>query len=613
MVDKPDNYRDVINRRRFIELAGVSGAAALAGCGDGDTTTEDDGSGGTMTEAGDQIYDERHVGMTNQSPSDVQFNPHNPSGYSQIALDLIFDKFARYNFGNNEWIPEAIESWEHTGDTFELTLREGMTWSNGESITAEDVALFLRIGKKMGNAYADYTGEITTEGDLTTVMQLSGDVSPDIVEIDVLANGWVQTPPSVFQEYLDNFDSMEEDEALRQLQDFAWNEPIASGPFAFDKASGSQLDTTRRADHEYADNINFEKYAFQFIDGNQAVHQAVKELDIDSVFTTFTPPRIVAQYPDAVEMVTTPSLWGYGLYPNHSDEEVTSDRAVRQAIAFAIDRETVVQNAGPLSKSAPDWEVGIANDTQESALGDRAGDFETYGKAEKLTDRATQVLDEAGYSKDGDTWKDGNGSAIRLPLLVPSGWTDWITAAETVVDHLTEFGFKAEVDSRGFGTLQETIWPNSNFVLSSGGWNAGPPQGALPYFSLRHMLIQNFRGINYNYPAADSSRGGSSADVSVPDIGDFGGDDAMTVNPSERLTELSQTNDDATADEIVKEQAWVTNVDLPMIPIAEKQEQSFLTEDDWDIPENVSEDPNAKVRWPPVHLPRRGKMNYKGN
>ncbi|WP_211194972.1 ABC transporter substrate-binding protein [Halorhabdus amylolytica] len=617
MVEKPADYREVIDRRRFMELVGVAGTAALAGCGNGDEPTDggdndgnsDESSGtdnGNDDGAGEDVYaDVQHVSQTGLSTADVQWNPYNPAGFAQVSHEILFDKFAYYNYERGEFMPLGIQNWELVDETtYRLDIREGLMWSNGEDVTASDVKLQLELGIVIGSAYADYVESVETDGNRTVLLNLTEQTNPDILTFSILPNEWLQVPESVFGEYRNS---------LTELQnDFAWTDAIASGPFELDEKGGDQLNTTRRENHPDARNINFGNYAFQFMGENQAVYQALQNLDIDSAFTIFTPPRIVEQYPNTVEEVATPSLWGYGLVPNHEGKH-TGNRAVRQAIAFAIDREQVVQNAGPRSKEAPDWLVGIGNSSQERVLGDSAGDFETYGKSEQLTDRAAEVLEEAGYSKDGGTWKDDNGNAVSLPVQVPSGWSDWVTAAETCVDHLNRFGFDAELDGRSFSNLLDTVWPQGNFTLASGGWNAGAPTGALSYFSLRHQLIENFRGHSYNYPAANESRGGSNADVSVPEMGDLTGENAMTVNPSDRLSELARTTDESTAGDIVLEQAWVTNVDLPMIPVAEKQEQSWLTSDEWDVPENVGETEQAQVHWPNAWLPRQGMMNYSGD
>ncbi|WP_050050780.1 hypothetical protein [Halostagnicola sp. A56] len=84
----------------------------------------------------------------------------------------------------------------------------------------------------------------------------------------------------------------------------------------------------------------------------------------------------------------------------------------------------------------------------------------------------------------------------------------------------------------------------------------------------------------------------------------------MTVNPSDRLSVLSETADEELIQEIINEQAWVTNVDLPMIPVMEKQEQTFLATDQWSVPEQGAE--ISQVRWANAWLIRQGELQYNG-
>jgi len=329
-------------------------------------------------------------------------------------------------------------------------------------------------------------------------------------------------------------------------------------------------------------------------------------MELDSVFSVFAPPNVVDNFPDPVQMETIPSKWGYGLIPNH-DHEHAGDRAVRQAIAHTLDRQSIVDNVGSTLKQAPPLPVGIPSDDQERWLGDAHDSFEDYGVDAQQTDEAEQILRDAGYTRDSGTWADSSGNTVSLPVTVPSGWSDWITATQTIVDQLSDFGFDATVDSRNFSSLLGTAWPNGDFVLTSGGWLPGGGRAAFPYFSLHHQLIENFRGFGYNYGAAAESRGGSQGDVTVPSRTGSG---EMTTNPYERLSELSEAVDDATTQEIIREQAWVTNVDLPMIPVMEKQEQTFLTNDEWSVPEQGADE--SQVRWANTWLPRQGQMQYDG-
>lgn len=595
MVDTDKSYRDILSRRRFLELAGASGAITLAGCTGGNN------NGGKSGKSG------QHITYTNQVPKNIQWNPSNPSGYAQISGNALFDAFAKYNFATKKFEPYAISDWKYGGDRFELSIRDGLTWANGDDVTAADVVTQLRLGMHTGATYAGYTDSIKSPDDTTIVMTFDSKINERIVEFQVLAGRFIQQKKSVFGKYLDQIEK-NETQGLRKLQEFAWQEPIASGPFEFDSAGQQQLLLTLRDDHPDSKKINFGEYAFRYYDGNQAVHQALRNQQIDSAFSLFTPPRIVKQFPDAIKQVQLPSNWGFGLVPNHNHRHA-GDRAVRRAIQYVINRKQVVKNVSSSSKQAPELPIGIASKNQKQWLGDAMGSFETYGVDSSENEKATKVLEKAGYSKKGGTWTDSDGKPVKLPLIVPSDWTDWNTAAKTIVDQLSAFGFDASVDGRSFGTLQGNIWPNGSFVIAAGGWLYGAPQGAYPYFSLHHQLIKNFRGFTYNYPPADKSRGGSRKDVTVPSRTGSG---TMTVNPSKRLGELASSTKESTINEITVEQAWVTNQDLPMIPVMEKLEQTFLTDsDEWDIPKPDAD--VAQVQWANTWLPRLGKMKYTGN
>jgi peptide/nickel transport system substrate-binding protein len=589
----------------MLELTGVAGVAALAGCSESGGG-EDGGEAGGSSPRDDGVHDAMHINRANQVPTNIQWNPSNPSSYAQTSQYLIFDRFAQYNLGRNEFMPYAIQDWEFGDESFTLHIREGLTWSNGDDVTAADIVTQLRIGMHLGTGYSDYTESVEAEDDSTVTLHFSEPVNETIVKFQVLVNNNVQQKESVFGEYLETMEE-DEEEGLRQLQDFTWQDPITSGPFTKANASAQQLLFERRDDHPDSGNINFAEYAYRYIDGNQSVHQAMIANQIDSVATIFTPPRVLDQLPDAWQEVQFPSGTGFGLVPQH-DHKHAGDRAVRQAIAYVLNREQIVNNSGPASKKPAALEAGIASTAVDEWLGDAQDSFQTYGVDSTETEKAATVLEEAGYSKSGGTWKDSDGQTVELPIQVPSGWSDWTTATQTIVDQLNQFGFDASMDSRSFGTLLGTAWPNGDFVLSSGSWLPGGGQATFPYFSLRQMMIENFRGFTYNYPAANENRGGSHADITVPARTGSG---ETTVNPYDMLQTMSHSTEQSEVQDISVDLAWVTNVDLPMIPLMEKQTQSFLTSDVWNIPEEGAD--VSKVRWPQTWLPKQGEMNYQPN
>lgn len=611
MADESKSYRDVLSRRRFVELAGVSGAAALAGCDGSDTGTEDEETttGGDGESGGLEYPDARHVSQTTVAPTDIQFNPSNPNGGPQISHLLLFEQYAQWNYAAGEYQGAGIANWEFSGDTFEMAIRDGLTWSNGDPVTSEDVATQLRIGEYTGMGLWDWAESVDTPDDKTVVINIAKDVNPALVEHAVFSGaGEIRQPASVYGEYLSAIEE-NEDEGVGKLQQFADEEPITNGPFTLDGRDDQLLLGSRFEDSPWADNINFGEYAFQYMESNQQRQQSLLGLTTDSSFSLFVPPRIVADFPDAIEEVTTPGYWGLGIVPDH-DHKHAGDRAVRQAIAYVINRKQLVKNAGPRTKVAPPVEVPIPSSEQKNWLGDSYDSFETYGVDSSKTKKAEKVLEDAGYSRNGDdVWQDSDGDVVSVPITVPSGWSDWVVGVESAVDQLNAFGFDARVD--GTGQIG-TVWPEGDFTFAAGGWCSGGAQGAYPYFGLYHQLIraQDGQTFLYNYdPALDNEAvGGSEADVTVPAMD---GDGELTTNPSARLAELASAMDEGTAQEIIVELSWVCNQDLPMIPLSEKQDQSFLRGDEWAIPDDLSTG-SAQVHWAPTWMPRQGDMNYSG-
>jgi peptide/nickel transport system substrate-binding protein len=605
MTGEESDFSDVVSRRQFVKLTGVTGAAALAGCTDGGSSTDTEGgSDGTATGDGMEIEypDTRHDGVTTLDPSNVQWNPVNSDNYAQISHYLLFEDFATYDYNAGEFTPAAVSEWEFTGDTFEMTLRDDLTWSNGDQVTAEDVVTQLKIAEYDEDAMWSWASGVEANGDTEVTVSIGQDVNPSLVEVDVLDRR-LAMDRATYGSYLEDLDSG--DAEVSEVRGFADSDPVTNGPFELDQKDSQILLTTLMEDSPFASNINFGEYAFNFLSDNNARHQALQSLEVDSDYSVGAPQTTYQDFPSEVKQVQIPDVWGMGLAPNFN-HPIAGDRAVRQAVQYVINRSLCVENSYPTTKVAPPVPTGISTDYQETWLGDSMSDFEEYGYDSRKTEEAAAVLEEAGYERVDGTWQTSDGTPVAIPITHPQGWGDWTLALETAVDHLNEFGFDASLEGTGsyFDALTSDDW-----VFIANTWLHGGPS-PYPFYSLRHQLVQPaVQAAHTNYPGYTEQYGGSNADITVPAMS---GDGELTVNPGDRLSELSTTTDEATEQEIVQELAWVCNQDLPRIPIKEKSLQQWLTSDEWDIPSNLEEDADANVTWAATHLPRVGKMNYSG-
>jgi peptide/nickel transport system substrate-binding protein len=66
-------------------------------------------------------------------------------------------------------------------------------------------------------------------------------------------------------------------------------------------------------------------------------------------------------------------------------------------------------------------------------------------------------LDAAGLTKGTDgTRVDQDGKPMKYTLIVPAGWTDWISAAQIISENMNDLGIAVEVQ-----TPEETTWTDT--------------------------------------------------------------------------------------------------------------------------------------------------------
>ncbi len=607
MVDSQSHkeYDDVVSRRKFVALTGVTGAAALAGCtggddeGNGDNNSDDNGDNNSDDNGdGNQDYDVWFETGNWNDPTSVQFNPYNPASLGGQLENAVWEEFAKYNIETGEWVSWAAANWDIAEDSVTLEIRDDLVWNNGEDVTAEDVVTGMRLQEYQDGEIWDFAESVEAPDDTTVEISLEGSANSEIVRW-VLLTGNINASQEEYGEYLERLeDGEDEDEVMSELASWNNREPITCGPFEFsDEDSTNQyMAAPAFDDHPDADNINFSGYHMYQRSSNEAYHSSLINGEFDGLLSLFVPAELIdAQFPDTVDEIQIPGTFGAGIHFNH-DHDVFGQREVRQAIAFATDWELAAQNADPSSKQVPEVPCGITTAAIQDYLGDDIDDFESYDQDQE---RAAELLEEAGFEQDGDTWVDENGDPISATVIYPSGWSDFVAAAETVVSQLNDFGFELELEGQERGTLEENLG-NSDFELANFEWNEGAVQFNHPYYSLRHNL-QN-RQLNseesfFKYP--------ESVEVPARD-----GDGTMEVDLVQRLNDLASEADEDAANEIIKELAWVVNQDLPIMPVQSKFEQSFLSNDGWEYPDPESEEMQAL--WPLYWQAKQGNLQATG-
>jgi len=518
------------------------------------------------------------------NPPDQHFNRYNTTYQTDFAHFLTFEPTTKWDYANAEFQNWAITEWEMVDDTtFEFTVDTDITWSNGDSYTSLDMATQLRLSQVNRDQLWDFVDSIETPDDSTVRLNLPDGANPQIIKLH-LNDTYLHTKHSEYERYLDGVGDYADETVADELLSMTEKEPMTNGPFGEPQYNQQRMLLSRQDNYFKSENITFDEYEMRYIQGNQQVWQELLGSSIDGVWSLFTPPRIVADFPDTVIESAIPAYWGYGILPQHENEH-TGNQNVRQALMHVINRDAVVRNAGPRTKVTPEIPTCLPTSQVDNWIGDSKDDYETYGYSQSdpsdnlNADQATQLLNEAGYSKDGGTWKKG-GSPVSLPIMTPAGWSDWMSASQTIADQLSSFGFNASVDAVG-GSFWTRL-PEGDFTLSAYNWIPGTVEGSHPYFCASHQFVGLDATTGYNYEPSNE-----------------------VENKIEALSVATATSE---IESLVSDLTIASNTELPVLPISEKLDQSFVNSDRFDVPDRDSD--NYLTKWPSAWLVRNGDITH---
>lgn len=331
-------------------------------------------------------------------------------------------------------IPWLAESWEQSEDglTWTFNLREGVVFSNGREMTADDVVFsFERLinpDTASGNAFRlggagtvieavdDYTVAITTEAVSATLP----------ASIAANKSTGIFAPESL------------NDEGFVDV-------PIGTGPFVISEVDGTSRILLERNESYWQEGLPY----LDAVEITPITDDAARELaltggEVDWIFT-IAPQNLEALQEDPDVVVDVVPRLSYDYIGLNLNREPFNDVRVRQAIAYAIDRQLVCDFAffglceaihGPTASGTP-W-------------------YFPYAPYEQDLDQARALLEEAGYA-------DGFEMTIN-PVI---GFEETIRGAQILEQQLAEIGITVNVEpeeapviieKQGTGEFDALMW-----------------------------------------------------------------------------------------------------------------------------------------------------------
>ena len=345
-------------------------------------------------------------------------------------FSLVFDTLIGVN-GSNMLVPSLAMSWRSGGERIWLiSLRQGVTWHDGSSFTADDVvSTYDRIRRQTDGYYSDAAENIVS------LMKLD----ESTIRVEMRSAGLSAL-------YCLNFPitKANSDEVL-----------MGTGAYRLESMTDEEIKLTVNTDW-WGGTPQIEKVEFLARGSNDLAIASYEAGMLDFVPTNSLTAK---QYSSAGETVVASCMTQQmeTLLINHNNAHLRK-REFRSAIAHLIDRSSIIANVYMNNARSCDMPV-----PPDSWLYDSSQ--VVYGYDREL---ALSLLTEQGYTID----EDGNigyfGEKVSLRILVGSTPENSVRAeaAQLIADSLTSFGIGVELITANHDTASASPDPESEAPYS---------------------------------------------------------------------------------------------------------------------------------------------------
>jgi len=514
---------------RLIKLSAVSGLLATALLG---TSASAQTRGGTL--------------VVLSHPEPTTLNNGLTSAHPPIEVGTkIFDGLLEYDMALKP-LPSLAESWTISdgGKTVTFKLRQGVRWHDGQPLTSADVQFSLmEVVKPMHPRGPGNLGPVTaieTPDAHTAVFRLAHPYPPMLL-------GLSSSEAPILPKHL---------YAGTDLRNNPLNNrPIGSGPFKFVSwERGTAITLERNPNYWRPGKPYLDRIIFRYINDAATRAAAIEKGEAHvASFGTITPAEMR-------RLATLPSLTipqgGYEMLApvlmlemNNRKPPLT-DKRVRQAIAYAVDRKLVTDTiffgfgtpaVGPISSVY-----------QGAGLFTKDG-LTSFDSADRLK-KAAALLDEAGFPAKAD------GVRFELVHDVGAFGDDYRRLGEYLRQALGRIGIRVTLRNEDWPTWLKRIFTDYDYDITS-GWYVGMGDPTL--------------GVRRQYVSSNIKAGvafGNGTRYSDPDVDKLWADVAVETDPAKRAVTFHQIQR-----KLVDDSPIVWLMEMQLVMVANKRVNNLVT------------------------------------
>jgi peptide/nickel transport system substrate-binding protein len=502
----------------------AAGSTAAAGSATAAAPTSGGGTAATSFKPGGTVVISNEQGQT----WPCQFNPFNPAVNSE-SVGFVYEPLVYVDAlkgGAETPMLASSYTWSSDQKTIIFTIRSGVTWNDGKPFSAADVAYTFNLMKANSalDIYALWTGagltSVTAAGDKVTMV-------------------FSQPAKSYFYNFADQVGIVPQhifSTGAPAAHPDTWADPnpVGTGPFMVNPCTANNITYTANPKYWQPNEPHIQKVEYPaYLDNGPAnLDLATGKAQWGSQYI----PNIASFYSSKSKNnhYWFPPVQNVYLFPNNdASHPATHNLAVRQAIAYALNRSTIAK-IGESGYWPAGNQTGVVLPTFQQYYDGSAATAAGYG-APNIA-KATSLLASAGYSKS---------KPLNLNVITITGYTDWDASLAVIKQELAPIGINLTVQDLEQQTYDSKFY-DGNYDLAYGSESSSGPS---PYYELREVLYSK-----------------NSAVIGKQANGNY----ERYINPAvDTLFDQYATADAATQVSLIKQISAFVVKDVPVIPTTE--------------------------------------------
>lgn len=347
-------------------------------------------------------------------------------------------------------MPEVSED----GKKYTFTLKEGVKWQDGTSITSEDIEFTFKVLMDK-----TYTGRVERENlDVVGWKDYRDGVTDYIAGFEIIddrtfsitlnsANGkniyYFNVKP--LAKHIYGVDYVQGN--AKDLEKYH-RTPFGNGAYKFVSYKDGEEVVLVANENYYKGKLKIENLIFRVVnETNQLLLLQNGDIDIIRQGMTVTDENLhLLEQLGFANAIITENL-GYGYIAINHKEEILQDVNVRKALAYGLDRQSVVEAAFG----------GQANviDIPQSTVSWAYPDDEDFVKYPYDPEKAKQLLEEAGWKVGSDGIREKDGVKLSLKFLASSPNSVNDALVPIMIQNYKDIGIEVKAEQMEFRTLIE--------------------------------------------------------------------------------------------------------------------------------------------------------------